>query len=120
MTAQGVPLHQRGCLWFDAALTYAALAERFVAGAVSKSTLLTQEFDYGTLSGHHGAVVPPFWRDEKGGLTVYNTDKRSNAAAWPDAHQPGYSCRGSVPGDETSSGSASNRHIQWMGLPSAH
>lgn len=63
--------HLRGRTLFDTELTYARLAQRFAAGAVVKTTPLTDEFDYDDFREMYGErAVLLFVVDEAGNLLV--------------------------------------------------
>ena len=66
-----MPQHLRGRLLFNKELTYTALTERLVAGAIVKKTPLTKEFDYQAFQAHYGAAaIPLFVVEATGNLLV--------------------------------------------------
>jgi NhaP-type Na+/H+ or K+/H+ antiporter len=67
--------HLRGRLLFDSGITYSYLSKRFSAGAVIKTTNLTEDFDFDSFKTHYGeAAVPLFLVDQNGNLSVFTTD----------------------------------------------
>ncbi len=75
--------HLRGRLLFGSGITYSYLSERFSAGAVIKTTSLTEDFNFDSFKTHYGeAAVPLFLVDQNNNLTVFTTDN-------PPKPQPG-------------------------------
>lgn len=70
-----VSQHLRGRLLFDPKITYHYLSGRFAAGAIIKTTGLTEEFDYDAFQTYYGGTAVPFFMiDQNGNLTVFATD----------------------------------------------
>ncbi|MFQ5798926.1 MAG: NAD-binding protein [Bacteroidota bacterium] len=71
-----IPKHLRGRLLFGPQVTYAYLTDRFAAGAVIKTTSLTQQFDYDALQEiYGGSAIPLFLITESGDLVVLTKDE---------------------------------------------
>jgi hypothetical protein len=78
-----VSRHLRGRPLFRPGITYSQLSSRVAAGAVIKTTSLTDDFDYDAFQGHYGGMaVPLFLVDKNGDLTVFTIDR-------PPQPQPG-------------------------------
>jgi hypothetical protein len=78
-----VSQHLRGRPLFRPGITYSQLSSRVAAGAVIKTTSLTDDFDYDAFQGHYGGLaVPLFLVDKNGDLTVFTIDR-------PPQPQPG-------------------------------
>ncbi len=65
------PRRLRGRFLFHEGATYWQVTARIDSGAVVKSTNLTEEFDYETFKELYGDVIPLFFIDEGGNLTVF-------------------------------------------------
>ncbi len=72
---EAVPQHLRGRLVFGLDAIHSYLAARLSAGAVIKTTKLTQEFEYETFRSLYGeAAIPLFLVKESGDLVVFTAD----------------------------------------------
>jgi len=70
-----VSQHLRGRLLFGTGVTYSYLTNRFVSGAVIKTTNLTEEFDYDAFQAYYGdTAVPLFLIDQNGNLAMFTLD----------------------------------------------
>jgi NhaP-type Na+/H+ or K+/H+ antiporter len=70
-----VSRHLRGRLLFGSAITYAYLTARFAAGAVIKTTSLTEEFDYDAFQAYYGeTAVPLFLIDSNDNLVIFTAN----------------------------------------------
>lgn len=73
---EAVSKHLRGRLLFGAGITYSYLSDRFAAGAVVKTTSLTEEFDYDAFQAFYGEeAIPLFLINETGALMLFTMDK---------------------------------------------
>ncbi len=80
---EAVSRHLRGRLLFAPGMTYNQLTSRFAAGAVIKTTSLTEEFDYNAFQAYYGeTVVPLFVIEQNGNLVVVTANN-------PPRPQPG-------------------------------
>ena len=78
-----VSRHLRGRPLFHPGITYGQLSSRVAAGAVIKTTSLTDDFDYDAFQRHYGGLaLPLFLVDKNGDLTVFTIDR-------PPQPQPG-------------------------------
>ena len=68
---EAVSRQLRGRFLFDESATYWHLTARFDAGAVVKTTNLTEEFQYETFKDLYGDVIPLFLVGDGGELTVF-------------------------------------------------
>lgn len=72
-----IPPYLLGRLLMQPGMTYAAMEDRFAAGAVVKTVKLTPEFDYDALRAHYGeSATLLFIIDQNGNLTVVTTTPR--------------------------------------------
>lgn len=72
---EAVPQHLRGRLLFGEGITYGYLTDRFVAGAVIKTTMLSEEFDYDAFQAlYRETAIPLFLVNEAGDLMVFAMD----------------------------------------------
>lgn len=70
-----VSRHLRGRLLFGPSITYTYLTARFAAGAVIKTTSLTEEFDYDAFQAHYReTAIPLFLIDQNDNLIIFTAD----------------------------------------------
>ncbi len=70
-----VSRHLRGRLLFGSGITYAYLTTRFAAGAVIKTTSLTEEFDYDAFQAYYGeTAVPLFLIDSNDNPVIFTAN----------------------------------------------
>jgi hypothetical protein len=70
-----VSRHLRGRLLFGSGITYAYLTTRFAAGAVIKTTSLTEEFDYDAFQAYYGeTAVSLFLIDSNDNLLIFTAN----------------------------------------------
>ncbi|MFC1874930.1 cation:proton antiporter [Chloroflexota bacterium] len=72
---KAVSQHLRGRLLFAPDATYSYLAKRFASGATTRTTELTEGFDYDAFKGYYGeSALPLFLIDQSGKMTVFTAD----------------------------------------------